>query len=291
MPTIITRENLEREFAMDEMILPAKIEDVVSYELAASAKEGRAFRHTLALAGAGGTGKTTLGLAIAKELDVEQVLLVSSKPVRAEVEWILKNIEDNSFLLLDEIHSYGNQTWLLDLLEGARGLGRQVKFTAFGATTNRGQLPQTVVSRFPVRLDISYTDGELAQIADRIATRFEIKLDENGKGVLLRAAVGNPRTMRNILGFWGAGPQEAVRMAQLTVDGLDDSCLAMLNYLAEHGRPVGRSTLARVLEAPGGLDDVEAVLVRRRYIAPTPSGLSITHAGIRRAKIRNEKGV
>jgi Holliday junction resolvasome RuvABC ATP-dependent DNA helicase subunit len=97
--------------------------------------------------------------------------------------------------------------------------------------------------------------------------------------------------MRNILGFWDSGPEDAVRMAQLTVDGLDSSALAMLDYLADHGKAVGRATLARILESPGGIQDVEAVLIRRRYVAPTPSGLTITHAGIKRIRIRTEKGV
>jgi Holliday junction resolvasome RuvABC ATP-dependent DNA helicase subunit len=196
-----------------------------------------------------------------------------------------------SMVVTHNCHSYAKQTWLLDLLEGARSLGRQVDFTAYGATTNRGQLPQTIMSRFPIRLDINYNDEELSRIADQIASRFEIVLDEDGRGVLLRAAVGNPRTMRNILGFWDAGPREAVHMAQLTVDGLDGSALAMLEYLSDHGRPVGRATLARVLEAPGGIQDVESILIRRRYVAPTPSGLTITHAGNKRIKIRADKGI
>ena len=291
MPTLIKREMLEDELGLEDIVLPETIDDILTYELVTSAKRNRPFRHTLALAGSGGTGKTTLGFALAKALDAEQVLLISAAPVRAEVEWIQANIEDGTFVLADEIHSYGKQTWLLDLLEGARGLGRRVEFTAFGATTNRGQIPQTIMSRFPIRLDINYNDEELARIADQIASRFKITLNEEDRGVLLRASVGNPRTMRNILGFWDKGPTEAVRMAQLTRDGLDGSCLAMLDYLADHGKPVGRATLARILEAPGGIQDVEAVLIRRKYVAPTPSGLSITHAGIKRARIRAEKGV
>ena len=108
--------------------------------------------------------------------------------------------------------------------------------------------------------------------------------------ILLNAAVGNPRTMRNILGFWLAGPEEAVKMAQLTVDGLDAAALKMLGYLHEHGKPVGRATLARILEAPGGIQDTESTLIRRRYVAPTPSGLSITAAGIKRVRLRLEHG-
>lgn len=291
MATLITPERLAEELSLDELILPAGIEEVITFEMTASAQERRPPRHMLALTGAGGLGKTSLGLAIAKEISAAGVILVSAKPDRKEVDWILAHIEDDMLLLLDEIHSYANQTWLLDTLEGARGIGRSVRFTAFGATTNRGQLPQTVFSRFPIRLDIAYTDEELGRIADQVASRFGITLDTHGREVLLRAAVGNPRTMRNILGFWAAGPEKAVEMAQLTRDGLDDSALQMLAYLIDHGRPIGRQALARILGAPGGLNDVEAVLIRRRYIKPTPSGLVADHAGVKRMRIRAEKGI
>lgn len=291
MATLIKPERLAEELSLDELILPAGIEEVITFELTASAREKRPPRHMLALTGAGGLGKTSLGLAIAKEIDATGVILVSAKPDRKEVDWIMSTIDDDMVLILDELHSFANQTWLLDTLEGARGIGRSVRFTAFGATTNRGQLPQTVFSRFPIRLDIAYTDEELGRIADQIASRFDIVLDERGRDILLKAAVGNPRTMRNILGFWAAGPEKAVQMAQLTVDGLDDSALKMLAYLVEHQRPIGRKTLAGILNAPGGLNDVEAVLIRRKYIKPTPSGLVAEAAGAKRMRIRAEKGI
>jgi Holliday junction resolvasome RuvABC ATP-dependent DNA helicase subunit len=290
VPTILNHEALERELSLSELILPPKISRVIEFELVQSARQSRPPRHMLALAGSGGTGKTSIGLAMAKELGY-QVMLVSAPPVRAEVDGLKNALEDGMVLLLDEIHSYSRQPWLLDLLEGARGLGRQVEFCAFGATTNRGQLPQTIMSRFPIRLDIDYTDEQLLQIADQIASRSKIVLSDEERVILLRASVGNPRTMRNILGFWEAGPAEAVSMAQLTRDGLDSGALAMLAYLHEHDRPIGRDTLSRILEAPGGIQDVESVLTRRRYITPTPSGLTITAAGKKRLRVREEKGI
>src|SRR5690349_18338961 len=132
MATLIKPERLASELSLDELILPANIERVVSYELLQSAEKGRLPRHMLALTGAGGLGKTSLGLGIAREVGCTGVILVPSKPVRAEVDWIMATIDDGMMLLLDEIHSYGKQTWLLDTLEGARGIGRNVEFFAFG---------------------------------------------------------------------------------------------------------------------------------------------------------------
>lgn len=291
MISVTNRESLAREIGFDGLVVPEKIQRVLNYEIHASQQSGRAHRHCIALAGRGGTGKTSIGLALARSIDAEQMILVPSAPTRKEVEFICATIDDGTFLLLDEIHSYARQTWLLDLLEGARGLGRQVSFTAFGATTNKGQVPQTLLSRFPIRLDIDYTDDELERIAVAIAARYNITLSPDDMTVLLRASVGNPRTMRTILGFWGAGgPEDAVELAMLTTDGLDNDAIRVLEYLSEHKRSIGRDMLARVMDAPGGLEDTVSLLTARRYIELKPQGVCISSAGIRRVQINRKTG-
>lgn len=109
---------------------------------------------------------------------------------------------------------------------------------------------------------------------------------------LLRASNGNPRTCETILGFWAIGdPDKAVRMAELTADGLTAESIELLDYLAEHRRAFGRQTLARAMNAPGGVDDLEAILVRRRYIVSTPQGLEITANGIKRIRTHHTNGI
>jgi len=98
--------------------------------------------------------------------------------------------------------------------------------------------------------------------------------------------------METILGFWPIGePEKAVEMAQLTPDGLDADCLALLEYLDSKRDPVGRETLSRVLEAPGGIADIETILSRRKLIEPTPRGLKITTRGAKRMKYRRDTGI
>lgn len=238
------------------------------------------------------THNTSLGLAIARQLDMAKVIIVTNRPSKTEVREILSEIEDETMLLLDEIHGYAKQEWLLDVCYGARGLGRKVNFTVFGATTNRGQLPQTVFSRFPIKLFLTYTREEEALIADKVAERFSVTLSMSEKDTLLKAANGNPRTMETILGFWPVGePEKAVEMAQLTPDGLDADCIALLDYLDSKRDAVGRETLSRVLEAPGGIADIETILSRRKLIEPTPRGLKITTRGTKRMRYRRDTGI
>jgi Holliday junction resolvasome RuvABC ATP-dependent DNA helicase subunit len=288
---ILGPKQLERELALDDLILPQKTQEQIHYELFTSKK----FRNMLALTGTGGHGKTSLGMAIARHLGVDKLILVASKPDRSEQNEILDQLNKEgplTFLLLDEIHSYADQTWLLNTLEGGRGL--RGNFRVFGATTNRGAMPQTLMSRFPVKLLISYTKEEEVQILAKIAERHEIEFnDDEERRTVLRAASGNPRTMNTILGFWGVGDAEkAVYLAELTSDGLDDDCCRMLMHMFERSKDFrggegrkafGRKTLELALGSPGGIADLETILSRKKYIEQTPQGLTLTSNGTRRA--------
>lgn len=295
-------EALQFEHSIHDLIIPTKVWNIIAFELESCEETGRPFRNCLGLSGMGGAGKTSLMLAIARQIRATRVVMVASKPSTKEIGEIKEALiegGDGSVLMLDELHAYANQAWLLDTTYGARGLmkdGKPVQFSVFGATTNKGMLPQTLNSRFPIKLNLHYSDEELHQILEQIAKRFDIELDDDGRRVLFRAMNGNPRTAETILGFWGVGdPHEAVRMAQLTPDGLDHDCLRLLQYLEDHRgqrEAFGRATLARAIEAPGGIADIEAVLLRRKYIMHTPQGVQISRNGISRVqKFLQEEGV
>lgn len=304
MVTILDSGAIDAEYSLQDLIIPQQVLKPLNFELEESQRKGRPFRNTLALSGTGGSGKTSLNMAIARQIRATRVVLVAAKPSSKEVKEIQEAIIDTyanvdeenpeqpyCVLLLDEIHAYANQPWLLDTTYGARGLirdGRRIQFTVLAGTTNRGQMPQTLFSRFPIKLHLHYTDEEFDLILDRVAERFGVVLDPEGKKVLRRAANGNPRTAETILGFWGLGdPREAVLYAQLQPDGLDHEMLRLLQYLEENRQSrdaIGRSTLARAIEAPGGIDDLEAVLLRRRYIRHLPQGIQITPNGIKRVQ-------
>lgn len=291
MPTVLDPEALELEYSIHDLVIPYDVWQIIAFQLDACEKGNRPFDNTIILAGMGGAGKTSLCLALARQLGVTRVILVTSKPTTKEIELIKEAIIDGCALVLDEIHAYANQAWLLDLTYGARGLirdGKRVHFTVFAATTNRGALPQTLFSRFPIKLNLRYSQEEIVQILDQVAKRFDVELDDFGRKVLFQAANGNPRTAETVLRFWGCGdPRKAVEMAQLTPDGLDHDCLQLLQYLEEHRlqrKAFGRNTLAKALESPGGIADIEAILVRRKYIMHTPQGIEITANGIKRVQ-------
>jgi Holliday junction resolvasome RuvABC ATP-dependent DNA helicase subunit len=287
MVAIISDTEIDKEPSLQDLILPQGVKQVLAYEL----KTGKPFRNAIALAGMGGTGKTALAFAVARQLAATRLILVSTRPEKKEIEFIQDSIIDGAFLFCDEIHGYASQSWLLDVLYGAKGLGRKVEFTSFAATTDRGKLPQTIMNRCPVKLFMQYSKEEELLIAERIASRFNVTLTDDERRILVNASVGIPRTMETLLGFFGNGDMnEAVQLAQLTVDGLDVDCLAMLEYLDEINRPIGRDTLAKVLSAPGGIHDIEMILSKRRYIQPTPGGLKVTPRGKARMQKNRTEG-
>ena len=280
---IVTRDILADELSLSDLVLPAKVEEVLTFELTA-ASPGRPFGNCLALAGRGGTGKTSLGLALAKELDAEQVIMISSAPNRNEWVDIYDAIEDGTFILCDEIHTYGKHSQLLDLGEGGRTLGKRVQYWLFGATTDRAKMTQPLMSRFPVRVNMQYSDDEIERIADVTAERAGYALDDVERAKLIRASIGNPRTMRTIMRYITAGMDQAIRLAQLTADGLDDDAIAMLKYLSSmplHAS-IGEDRLAKVLNAGSGIADVSAALKQLGYIEYTPGGICISQVGRRR---------
>lgn len=290
MLPILTPEHLADVPGLDDLVLPALVEETVTFEL----RKGAGFRHTLALAGRGGTGKTQLGLAIAKELQAEQVIVINTAPTGEKWREIYAAIDEGTFILMDEIHTYGKHPEVLDLGENALGLGRKLDaLWIYAATTDRGKVPQPAMSRFPVRLDLTYSPEEINRIADVISARFDIELSDEERKILVKASVGNPRTMRNILGFWAAGPKNAIRMSSLTADGLDPDAIRLLFALAKlrSGATIGEERLAGLLNASssgGGIKDVLAVVVQLGFVEYASTGLAITPAG--RHRIAPPKG-
>lgn len=287
MPTILDPDALALEYSLNDLVIPDDVYSIIEFEL----ESGRKFRNSIALAGMGGAGKTSLMMAIARQIAATRVVLVASKPTAKEIELIKEAIIDDCVLMLDEVHDYAGQAWLLDTTYGARGLikdGKRVEFTVFAATTNRGAIPQTLMSRFPVKLNLKYSRDEVLRILNQVAGRVGVVLSSEEERILHNASNGNPRTAETILGFWDCGdPHEAVRMSQLTPDGLDHDCIRLLAYLEEHRsqrKAFGRNTLAKALESPGGIADIEAILIRRKYVIHTPQGLEISANGINRVR-------
>jgi Holliday junction resolvasome RuvABC ATP-dependent DNA helicase subunit len=71
----------------------------------------------------------------------------------------------------------------------------------------------------------------------------------------------------------------------ISPDGLDKTAQRYLKILMDDFKgKAGQRAIEERLQEPGGLGEVERVLIEKRLIAKTPSGRSITMDGARRAR-------
>jgi Holliday junction DNA helicase RuvB len=290
---------------------------------ARSAKmRGATLDHVLLASGTPGLGKTSLALLVALEMERE-IKIVSGKIPVNQARIAISGLEDGDILFYDEIHmavsgGKGNAEWLLHLMQdgcllGPTGPEKQPNITIIGATTDAGRLPPTIVSRFILKPTlVEYTDEEAALIAVEIGSRLFPKplpfpTSDNFRAVA-SAACNNPRVMRSILTNvrdiqitggpnWlgddeGYDMSEALDWLGLTHDGLDLVARRYLVALLEDfAGGAGERALADRLQEPGGVGEVERVLMHKGLLAKTKQGRTLTGAGIKRARECAEVGV
>jgi len=278
----------------------------------AQARDAR-LEHVLIAAGQYGAGKSALARLVAAEMKVGIVELSGVITVD-EARPILRQMKDGDVLFIDEIHQMvsggkAKVEWLLHLLEDgrlltARGAEPMPAITVIAATTDVGKLPETVISRFPIRpvLD-GYTQAQAAQIALGMASDlgFGSALPEASQGTLEAIATAcsrNPRDMRALLttlrdaayggeaeidGHGDYDLTATLRWAGLTRDGLSQSAQDYLSILAiDFDGTAGERTIAAALGEPGPLHHVEKVLLQKGLIQITASGRSLTDRGFDR---------
>lgn len=285
-------------------------------QVAAQAAQSRddPLPHLLLASGLHGVGKTTLAYLAAKEMDADLTTL-AGRVTSTEARIKLSDMGDGDALFIDEIHQLaqqrkGDSEWLLHLLQdgvilGPRGPEPQPRVTIIGATTDVGRLPETVVSRFPLRPTlVPYSDDEAMDIAaihaSHIMPEDSPLLYSEDLLRIARAADRNPRAIRHILcalrDLWSVKPEEthdgesyvldqALQWVGVLEDGLTTTAARYIQVmLTEYDGKAGERAMVQRLQEPGGLTSTERMLLDRGLIAFTSSGRALTGAGIARAK-------
>lgn len=145
----------------DQIVGQNDTKEILRLKIAASKKTGVSLVHILFL-GFSGVGKTTFANAVANEMGVNfhQIMATRIKSF-ADFYNIIKNIEENDIVFIDEIHALAPkiQEHLYGVMEDFtytiedKNLNRQVirrlpRFTLIGATTHSGELNPPLLSRF-----------------------------------------------------------------------------------------------------------------------------------------------
>ena len=150
-----------RPKTFDQVVGQEEVKDFLKIKITAFKKTRVSLVHTLFL-GFSGVGKTTLANVVANEMGVtfHQIMATRIK-TWADFYNIIKNIEENDVVFIDEIHALAPkiQEHLYGVMEDFtctvedKNLNRQVRmriprFTLIGATTHSGDLNAPLLSRF-----------------------------------------------------------------------------------------------------------------------------------------------
>jgi Holliday junction DNA helicase RuvB len=161
---------------------------------------GEAFPHTIFL-GPPGTGKTTLSRGVAAL--VGSPLHETCGPLLKDSEALaaaLARLPQGGLLFIDEIHAVPRS--VLELLYGEMdgGAPRGHAITVLAASTERGKLPDPLLSRFGLceSLDF-YADEDLARIAAHVASQDGSALSRRAALALATASRGTPRELLRLL--------------------------------------------------------------------------------------------
>lgn len=268
--------------------------------------------HILLASGVPGIGKTALALLIARERGTN-MRLVTGKVDRLAALMVMSSMSDDDILFIDEFHQLvtggkAKAEWLLHYLQdgfmvGPKGVEKVPNLTVVAATTDAGRLPETILSRFPLRPPlVPYTTEEATTIARRAAEPIMADLappSESNLRQIAEASGHNPRLILHLISHLrdlatveaiertseGYNLDEVFDWASLTPDGLTELAVRYLVVLHEEFEgQSGESNLRAVLREPGGLEATERMLAERGLIAFTSRGRTLTAAGIARAR-------
>jgi Holliday junction DNA helicase RuvB len=311
---IVTSQNAEEDRQRDAALRPKWLREIVGQKavvqrlnivLKACKKLKEPMSHIL-FDGPPGLGKTTFATVLPHELGTNIQMTSGpalSKP--ADLLPFLTNVEDGSFLFIDEIHRMPRvveefiypamEDFRIDIILGeginARTISMKLKhFTLIGATTRSGMLSSPMRDRFKMHEHLEfYSVEELAEIVRINARKLETAISDDAAMELARRSRGTPRVANARL-WWTRHyvtsesdgkitldlAREALKMAEVDTEGLDKQDRRYLETLIGvfEGGPTGVEALAATMNLPADTlsDEIEPYLLREQYMVRTPRG-------------------
>lgn len=250
------------------------------------------------LAAPPGYGKTSIAGIIAWHLREDFKVVKLPVKERDFAMWLRE--WDGGVLLLDELHSATKafQEFLLPAIEDGyislNGRTEAVEHVTFiGATTEPDKIIKPLLDRFLVKPRfVDYSDEEMGRILAGMCDRIDLCLDDETIEGLSRAAGGIPRVAGSLviaardLEAVGTEPtvKAILRQAGMDPDGISEHHVDYLRALRELGGTSGLRNICSLLQiSQPTAEELERLLIKRKFLRFTPQGRELTAEGIRKA--------
>ena len=300
----MTTDNTLAPRTWDSYIGQEKIKKRLQVQIQGALSRMEPLKHTLIL-GQAGTGKTTLAELIAGEMQTNLLSVMMTPGFNMKL-FNKKLLEfEGGIVFCDEIHilSKKDQHYLLSIMEegmvamdGMKKQAIEAPFTIVAATTDQDKLIKPLYGRFQVKHHLDdYSDLEMAKIVERMCHRIGVEPEPEFCLAMGRASAGTPRQARGLVftaqDLQTFNPEEILEHAGLTRDGLTEDHVAYLKTIdALGGHNIGLKAISNHSHRPQSIiEDLEKLLVDKRYIELGSSGRNLLNEGLKALKTINEK--
>jgi len=317
-PPVVAKPEITAEDQQQEQVRPSHFTEMIGQtrlkenfiNLVTAAKiSKRVFGHTL-LEGLPGTGKTTLGKIVAKELGVNMFYVTgTSFQEESDIVPVLEKLKRGDILFVDEIHKLRPRlrVFLYQVMEDFHySYTKYVKgegdifvdkdlphFCLIGATTESGTLEQPLLDRFKNKDKTApYTEREIFRIIKRSAGIWKMPIADDATTEIAKRSKFKPRIANNLLErviLYAVTQQakeidlkvaiEGCRLMGVDKIGLNSTDLDYLQYLIKmKGGPAGVDNIGKAIgEKKNTLEDhVEPYLIKIGFVIRTAKGRVLT---------------
>ncbi|GMO14234.1 MAG: Holliday junction branch migration DNA helicase RuvB [Mycoplasmoidaceae bacterium] len=255
-----------------------------------------------------GTGKTTLAMLIAKEMEKPIKILQGGMLCKnIDIINVLLTINDGDVIFIDEIHAMNQaimellftaiEDFALDIPIG-KDFNTKItrlkipKFTLIGATTKFGRIPLPLEERFGIIINLKIYDiKSLCEIIRLNANKLGVslneeeilKISENSKNIPRNAI----KILKRVIDYKNYDKDLPIntilKEIKIGTNGLTNDDFEYLNILKHSNKPLGISTISHILNIDKETieNKIEPYLLNNMYIVKTTNGRTITEKGMK----------